>query len=277
MDPVEALVRRGGAGRRGELVGLGCSRYAVEAAIRQGRLEAVGRGGLVLPGAAPALVAAARLSARVGCLSAVALAGVPVLVEPSVPHLLAHRQRAELGVQWHRRVGSDLVQDLAGAVLEVCRCRPRVEALAVVDAALGRGLVREAELRAARLGREPENVQWVLDHADPEAGSPLESALRGLLLTAGVRGVQSQAQLSGVGRVDLLVDGWLVLEADGFEFHRGRADYRTDRRRSGAATVRGYITLRFSYEDVLGHPTACVDAVRTTLDRHRRGAFATAI
>lgn len=237
----------------------------------------MGRGGLVLPRTAPALVAAARLNARVGCLSAVELAGVPLLVRPVLPHLLSRRARTEPGVRWHRRGGTLLVQDLAEAVLEVCRCCPRIEALAVVDAVLGRRLLRFGDLRAARLGREREDVHWVLDHADPEAGSPLESALRGVLLTAGVRGVQSQAQLSGVGRVDLLVDGWLVLEADGFEFHRGRTDYRNDRRRSGAATVRGYITLRFSYEDVLERPAECVDAVRTALARRRRGAYVTAI
>lgn len=182
----------------------------------------------------------------------------------------------EPGVRWHRRAGAELIQDLAGAVLEICRCRPRLEALAVVDAALSRGQVELPDLLRRRQLHEPPTLHWVLSHADPASESPLESALRGLLISAGIRGVQSQAQLAGVGRVDLLVDGWLVLEADGYAFHRGRHDYRTDRRRAAAATIRGFITLRFSYEDILGDPAGCVDAVRAALARRRPGAFRTA-
>jgi very-short-patch-repair endonuclease len=67
--------------------------------------------------------------------------------------------------------------------------------------------------------------------------------------------------LDGVGRVDLLVDGVLVVELDGFEHHSDRAHYRNDRRRANALTCLGLRLVRFTYEDVMHRPdwvVACV-------------------
>lgn len=79
-----------------------------------------------------------------------------------------------------------------------------------------------------------------------------------------------QVFIRGVGRVDLLVDGWLVIEADGYEFHRSRADYRNDRRRGNALAARGYALLRFSYEDAVHHPGYVAGTVREVLAGQRQ-------
>jgi very-short-patch-repair endonuclease len=53
----------------------------------------------------------------------------------------------------------------------------------------------------------------------------------------------------------------LLIEAEGFEFHSRRTDYRKDRRRWNAFTRMGWRVLRFSWEDVVEHPSYVIDAV----------------
>jgi very-short-patch-repair endonuclease len=54
---------------------------------------------------------------------------------------------------------------------------------------------------------------------------------------------------------------WLVLEADSFEWHGKRSALASDARRYNLLVVRGWIVLRFSYEDVMFQP----DEVRRVL------------
>ncbi|WP_354179640.1 DUF559 domain-containing protein [Arthrobacter sp. UYP6] len=74
-------------------------------------------------------------------------------------------------------------------------------------------------------------------------------------------------QIPGVGRVDFLVQGRLILEIDGYEFHSSREHYRRDRARWNEATVAGWHTLRVTAEMVLYHPEQFVALVRRALNR----------
>jgi hypothetical protein len=56
--------------------------------------------------------------------------------------------------------------------------------------------------------------------------------------------------IDGVGRVDFVVDGWLVVEADGSTYHSTRRATATTGA-TNALTLLGYTVLRFSYEDVM--------------------------
>jgi very-short-patch-repair endonuclease len=69
--------------------------------------------------------------------------------------------------------------------------------------------------------------------------------------------------------VDYVIDGWLVIETDGFEFHSNRAEYRKDRRRANALAERGYVLLRFTYEDIRFRPWAVLAQVAAVLARGR--------
>ena len=53
--------------------------------------------------------------------------------------------------------------------------------------------------------------------------------------------------MGGDGRVDLLIDGWLVIELDGDEFH----DPVADRERNAALVRLGYRVHRFGYDQVI--------------------------
>ena len=76
--------------------------------------------------------------------------------------------------------------------------------------------------------------------------------------------------MPGVGVVDMLLDGWLVLETDGFAFHSGTEDFARDRRRGNALADQGYVLLRFTYRDVVHRPEALVAQVLRVLAGGRR-------
>ena len=154
---------------------------------------------------------------------------------------------------------------LADAVEQVIRCRPAVEALVVVDAVVRDYLVDVDELRARFPVGSRRPGRWVLDHADPRAESVRESALRCRMLEGGITDIRSQVWMADVGRVDFVVDGWLVVEADGFANHSSSSDQVRDVGRNAAALGHGMPTLRFPYAAVTGSPDvvlASVEAAR---------------
>jgi very-short-patch-repair endonuclease len=86
-------------------------------------------------------------------------------------------------------------------------------------------------------------------------------------MLSAVGSIASQVHVADVGWVDLVVDGWLVVEFDGFSTHR--AGFREDRRRDAELTRRGFVVLRFTYPDVLHRANWLVQVVRDTLVRGR--------
>ncbi|MGO4489267.1 hypothetical protein [Microbacterium sp. 2RAF4] len=62
---------------------------------------------------------------------------------------------------------------------------------------------------------------------------------------------ETQVFIEGVGRVDFLVEGWLIIECDSREFHEGWAKQVDDRRRDMAAVVQGFVTIRPLAADIL--------------------------
>ena len=229
---------------------------------------------------------AVRTRSWLTCTSALVRWGVPVAVPPHVPHLASSRHRSEPRVSWHRlrdgvppdrgpdhRTRSvDPVTALAHAV----RCLSRRDALVVVDGALRQRLVTRGELKVALSRHDPRGAAWVLHHADDRAESALESVLRHLLLQAGLTRFEPQVHLRGVGRVDLLLDGWLVLEADGREHHSNKGDFLRDRDRL-AAGCSGHVTLRFGHDDLMYRPEWVLRRVVETRRAFGPGRFRTAL
>lgn len=122
-------------------------------------------------------------------------------------------------------------------------------ALAVVDSALRfRHLCREdlpalAEILPKRLAHLPAM-------ADGSAQSGTETIVRHRLRARGLR-VEPQAELRRVGHGDLLVEGRLLIEVDGREWHDDERRFEEDRRRDAEATIGRYRVLRFSWYQVL--------------------------
>lgn len=89
--------------------------------------------------------------------------------------------------------------------------------------------------------------------ADARAESPLESLAR-LELVEGGLAVQPQVHIRGVGRVDMVVEGKLVVETDGREFHDTDDAFARDRKRDRALHGMGLVVLRFTRTDVVSAP-----------------------
>jgi very-short-patch-repair endonuclease len=155
--------------------------------------------------------------------------------------------------------GSVLVP-LLPTLVECLRCLRPVESLVIIDSALRRRRCAVSDLEQRLRGPGSVRAKQVLRLADERSGSPIESVVRVQLVLAGFR-VQPQALIPGVGRVDFLVEGWLVVEIDGYAYHSERAQYRNDRSRANRLTAQGFRLLRFTYEDVMFGMAALVGLV----------------
>ncbi|MCU0265374.1 MAG: DUF559 domain-containing protein [Actinomycetia bacterium] len=273
----------GGLATARALTSAGVSRSAVARAVREGRLRRISRG---LYGRDDGIDEAARL-AQVGVLShttAAARWGMDLLSPPgehvTVPRDHSRPRRHASAVVHRVDLRTAEVTTASGlptttplrTVLDCARVLDLRAAVVVADSALRLGLVGLRRLQvaaAAARGPGSARVRRMAALVDPLSGSALETLLRLLLTAAGIR-LDAQVVLSDrhgvIGRVDFVVRGTtVVIEADGFAYHRDRAEYRADRRRTNALLAAGYLVLRFSWEDVVGRPQHVVDTVRQTL------------
>jgi very-short-patch-repair endonuclease len=85
--------------------------------------------------------------------------------------------------------------------------------------------------------------------------------LRQLILDAGLR-CEIQVSIDGVGRVDFLVDGRVVVEADSQGFRKEWEQHVRDRTRDLLLAERGYLTLRVLYQHIMFEPETVVAAIR---------------
>lgn len=94
--------------------------------------------------------------------------------------------------------------------------------------------------------------------------------MRLMLRSLGLR-FEVQVSISGVGRVDFVVEGWLIIECDSEKHHSSWEAQRRDKRRDQAAAAQGYATYRPIAEDIMWNPDVVLAALRG-LARVRRGA-----
>ncbi len=288
MDVVAALAALGGAAGSAQLVGV-VGRRPLAAAVRCGDVVRLSRGVYGLPGAPPALQAAAALRGVVSHASAAQLhlldaVSVPVIAHVTLPRD-ARRRVVPAAVEPHWSVLAPA--DVSGAVttplrtvLDCARTMPFREALAVADSALRREAVLRRDLlaRADRLtGPGRARVLRVGGSADGRAANPFESALRGSLLDAGLASFEPQVRLrrrGSVVRVDLADRRRrIVLEADSFAWHGSRSGLARDCRRYDELVVGGWIVLRFAWEQVMFEEAWVVRTVAAACrlrDRERR-------
>ncbi len=171
--------------------------------------------------------------------------------------------------------------DLAGVVAR-SRLRHAVE-LAITE-----GRVTAAELQACaaawcRRGRSGSGVVRALDlellEAEPLPGSELERRAMRLLREAGVGGWTAQHRPPWYDGVRGVVDlAWpaerVVVELDGRRWHATAQAQTDDRRRDRLAAGHGWVTLRFSWAEVVHRPAAFVAEISEVLEgRGGRGVM----
>ncbi|NUP75252.1 MAG: type IV toxin-antitoxin system AbiEi family antitoxin domain-containing protein [Sinomonas sp.] len=260
-----------GVCRLRDLLGRGVSEREVGAAVVRGELVRVRKGLYALPEADPVFVAARRTRSLLTCASAADFYGLWTLApsgqRPSRFHLYRPTGAEAPEAIIHRAtwVPPDPyapVAGLADAVLHALRCLPELEALLFAESAMNRGLSLDF-IRERLPGHRNAPARAVLDLVDTGSDSPIETLARTHLRRAGFH-VESQVEIDGIGWVDQLVEGWLVLELDG-KTHEERAQRDKDRRRDRAAQLRGHPVFRYGYADIVHRPEAFVAEVARML------------
>ncbi|GAA2752968.1 type IV toxin-antitoxin system AbiEi family antitoxin domain-containing protein [Amnibacterium kyonggiense] len=267
-----------------DLLARGKSEREIRRAIEQGRLTVVRRGVLALPGTPDLLLRAARVGGVATAVTGAAALGLwtPPDPPPDAPRVRPHRTESNrLHVAFRRtttrfhdpddgsrplrptpavvlhRTPADVV---AGAVASgiappltmlehAFRALPPEHALAILDSALHLRFVRDADLPALA-ARLPARLRPVVLAADGRADSGIETITRYLLRLLGLR-VEVHPDLPGIGEVDLLVEGRLIVELDGKEWHDDPAAFERDRHRDLVAATTRYRSLRFTWRRVL--------------------------
>ncbi|PJI94075.1 DUF559 domain-containing protein [Luteimicrobium subarcticum] len=277
----------GGAAAHRDLVRDDAERNTLRNLVRAGLVVRAARATYTLPGTHAAVVTAARFGGHVDCVTAVAIHGIELIDAPRETHLAvpldkscSRWPRAELAVvRRHRthllaQAPDQLapVQPLAHALARALVCRPRDQAVEAVDLALKDDLVTKADVARCLAPNAPRAAWTALALADGRVDSGLETRARLALVDAGFAPVPHVVHV-GVGEVDLQVEH-VIVECDGFEYHSRRGEYREDRRRDRELVARGFVVLRFTFEDVMGDPTIVPRAVRAALAAPDRTAVA---
>jgi len=263
--------------RRSDLRDAGWTDRALAAAVRDRRLLRP-RAGLYLPAeTSPDVVDACRAGGRLACTSALADLGVFVL-ESSVLHVhvsanasrlqpVARRLRRHWG-RLHRTPHPRAVHvEVFDALTQAIRCQSPRAAVATIDSAIYSGAL------------DPDDVDELFEVLpvrygvlkrllDPRCQSGPESILRLMLRSLGLQ-YDVQVSISGVGVVDFVVEGWLIIECDSRAHHSNWQDQRRDRRRDQAAAALGYATFRPIAEDIMWDPDAVLAALRGLTSRLR--------
>ncbi|GAA1984272.1 DUF559 domain-containing protein [Terrabacter lapilli] len=243
---------------------------AIGPAVAAGQVVRHGHGVYTLPGAEAAGVVARRLHGVVSHRSAALHWGWKVKSVPARPDVtipanrkLRESQRGLAILHWRSLPASELaggVTSRSRTVVDCCLDLPFDEALSVFDSALRSGVRRrEVTELAMMLGpRQRARVHRVARHADARAANPFESVLRAIALDVPGLSVDLQVRLRYDGvyaRVDLADESLqIVAEADSHEFHTERSAFARDCRRYDELTVRDWIVLRFTWEQVMFEP-----------------------
>ena len=271
MDVSRALELCGGAARRPALARLGIDDAALRRAVRGGMLQPA-RGLYALPTASADLIGLLLNRQLLTCASAAPHYGLWSLKSPDVPHVYHRREEAVRDAVHHAGLllpphHNRPVAALADVLIHALRCLPFAESLVMVECAVSRGEMTLDFLRSRLSGRRNGKAREVLRWVDRGAESLLETLARTYFRQAGIK-VETQAYLDRVGYVDLLLEGWLVVELDG-RHHADWTQVRKDHRRNNESAVQGYTALRYYYQDVVYNPADMVAQVLAVLARPR--------
>ncbi|MCX2747005.1 DUF559 domain-containing protein [Arthrobacter sp. MI7-26] len=253
MDLVGFLKYAGSAARTSTVKQAGFSDRAIRAAVVGSKVVRRRWGVLALPGAQEDIVAALSANGLLTCASGARHNGIWVLHEPRTPHLLCRHGNAK-GFVVHRESVVETrhirpVASLTDTLLHSLRCLPDVEAAVMVESALLQGRTNLDYLRERLPGNRNGAARKVLSLVDGSADSPIEVLARILFRQAGIR-TETQVELSGIGIVDFLLEGKLIVEVDG-ESHLQPRQVKKDRRRNNAGTVKGFLVLRYDYSQIV--------------------------
>lgn len=265
---------------RAELLGLGATGRGLTAAVRYGHLLRLRRDHYALPGIPTPVRHAVRVGGRLACTSALQHYGV--FAAPSDfthvhvgremsrlrhPHRrrdpLSRENRDGVELHWHELVdegsSSEIALSLVDALICAVRCQHPWHAIASLDNALFLGRISEDELDVV-FRRLPSSLRYLRGRLDARAEAGQESVLRQIVREAGLS-FELQVHFAGIGRVDMVVEGRLVVEADSRLAHEGWQRQVRDRTRDLALARQRLMSLRPLYQHIMFEPAAVRDAI----------------
>ena len=256
------LQRRPALVRTRALLAAGWTERDIRRAVASGRLLRLRGGAFGSPDLDEAYQAAGRARGRLTGVTALRRMGVFAhdddLLHIHIPPSAARLRAASPAHRVHRRRlirtphPDALAVEAIDAVYDAVLTQPPRLGVATIDSALHLRVLDPDDLDElfAALPRRYRRLRRLVD-ARAESGP--ETLMRLILRSLGCR-FECQVEIPGVGRVDFLVDGWLIIECDSAAFHSSWEAQRADRRRDQAAATRGYATHRVIAEDLLWHP-----------------------
>lgn len=264
---------------RAELIAVGATPRMLTAAVRHRSLLRVRRDHYAVPGTDKHVLRAVRVGGRITCHTAARHVGLfgfdsrrthiqldhgaSRLRAPDAPRRPLISRTDDAVLHWHQladaRSGSEYSVDLLDALECIARCAESRFAIASLDSALHQGSVSEVDV-AELFTRLPERLQWLRGRLNGRSESGQESVLRLGLEDAGLE-PQIQVDIPGVGRVDAVVEGRLICEADSRGFHDGWESHVRDRDRDLAAARLGYMTLRPTYHRIMFETSSVIESV----------------
>jgi len=265
MDADLLTVVRGcyGAVRIRDLELTRTQRRHVASLVRTGELIAHEHGVVSLPGAERAVVLARIHGGLLSCQAAMRYYDLPFAEGSEQVHLVVSDSGrfAAVGrevIHVDRSQGSASptcfpVQALPEALARFLRCHLQDDSpLIALDAALHDERVTAEQIRNLLRGPGSARALARLDRASDRARSPLETLARMDLHAAGLS-FEDGVEIEGVGEVDLVVEGWVVVELDGYTYHCDEYQFGLDRWRDRRLVARGFLPLRFTRKDVYAH------------------------
>jgi very-short-patch-repair endonuclease len=201
----------------------------------------------------------------------------PVRWDVTVPAHSKRRNVPDDVTLWYRTLPDDDRQGRYTSplrtVIDCLRDTPATHGLAVLEHAVALGMVGIDEVAAqvkALRGPGSAAARRVLSWYDARASPPLESALRAILLTAGITCFEPQLVIRDGDRQLARVDlgdpcTGVLLEADSFRWHGAQVQLTNDAERYDELVARGYRVLRFAFDHVASRGGWIVEVVRRTL------------
>ena len=262
----------------------GWTRRGIARAVDAGDLIRVRRGHYATLRTPEAVIRAVRVGGRLGCVSELRYRGVWVLDDGAL-HVQVAEHTSDLRhpdagttpepagsavrLHWHDEAEPGLPGHASAldALADASRCLERRAWMASVDSALRRGELSQAALHTLRQ-RVNAAARRDLKRVDARAESGLESIVRVLATDLGLR-VRPQVRFRGVGRVDLVVEDWVVVETDGAAFHDVSMS-AADRRRDAMLTAMNRTVLRPGYSLIVYDTATVARQLIAAVGNHRR-------
>jgi hypothetical protein len=289
-DVLHDLQAAGHLTRVTRLARLGHGRRAIERAIADGRLHRISRDWVGTPAASRSAIIAVLHRGKLTGSSALASYGIWDGLDRRIhvhvprnshgpvrePHTPISRFAAEefphegvvrhwLDERYPDRAGYGWRVSVLDALIRVAHDVPAEQFVACAESALHLGLLSGAGLPML-FAALPRRLRDLYRLVVPLAESGLETIAR-LRLGRFVGDIRAQVWIDGIGpggrrgRVDLLLEGWLVIELDGDDYHHPVRD----RHRDAALVRRGYRIHRFGYDQVIHRWPEVEETVRELL------------